>query len=47
MPLINNDRLGHIVARIGRAAALLGLTAAALCIAGLITLAVWLWLAMR
>ena len=40
MPLINNDRIGRILARIGFTAALLASVAAALCVTGLITLAV-------
>jgi hypothetical protein len=47
MPLINNDRIGRIVARIGFTAALLASVAALLCVAGLITIAVWLWLGTR
>jgi hypothetical protein len=44
MPLINNDRIGRLVARVGFTAALLASIAAALCLAGLAALAVWLWL---
>lgn len=47
MPLINNDRIGRALARIGFTAALLASLAAALCIAGLVALAVWLLLGTR